>query len=303
MNISLRQLEYVVAVADEASFSRAAERCFVSQPTLSVQVREAERSLGTVLFERSRRGVRLTDSGRELTERARSILRDVDGLEAAARGRRGPLSGALRLGVIPTVAPYVLPDILPELDRSFPDLELSLVEDRTRELVKRLEDGALDVLLLALEAELGDAVARELFEDPFVLAMPAGHRLAGKRPLRESELDELTLLLLDDGHCLREQALGVCLRSGGGDDPDFRAASLATLVRLVEAGYGATLLPSMAVEAETRGRRAIVTRPLARGVGRRTIGLAWRPTTARAADFAALGDLIERRWAGRTGGS
>jgi len=200
MRPSLRQLEYLVAVADLLHFRRAAEATHVSQPGLSAQIQELERLLGVRLFERDRRHVLPTAAGRDAARQARAILAAVDDLIEGARGHREPLTGTLRVGVIPTVAPYLLPRLLPHLRARFPHLRLLLREEQTPRLIDLLSDGHLDVLLLALEADLGDAVTRALFRDPFLLAVPPGHRLAGRRRLRERDLADEELLLLEDGH-------------------------------------------------------------------------------------------------------
>lgn len=197
---TLRQLEYLISLAETLSFRRAAEATFVSQPGLSAQVQELERILGVRLFERSRRQVLATPAGEEAARRARDVLTRVDDLIDAARLHRTPLAGPLRLGVIPTVAPYLLPRALPAVRRRHPDLRLLLAEDQTPRLVERLDQGRLDVLLLALEADLGDSHTLELFRDPFVVAVPRGHRLAGRKRIRETDLQDEQVLLLEDGH-------------------------------------------------------------------------------------------------------
>ncbi len=200
MRPSLRQLEYLVAVADLLHFRRAAEASHVSQPGLSAQIQELERLLGVPLFERDRRHVLPTAASRTAARRARAVLAAVDDLIEEARGHRAPLTGTLRVGVIPTVAPYLLPRVLPALRRTFPDLRLLLREDQTPRLKALLADGGLDVLLLALDTDLGRAVTLPLFRDPFLLAVPPGHRLAGRKGLTERDLVDEELLLLEDGH-------------------------------------------------------------------------------------------------------
>jgi len=289
MNVTLRQLEYFVAIAAERSFQRAARACGVSQPGLSAQIRQLEDQLETQLFERDRRQVLLTDAGAELLGWAQGILRDVRELEEAARGHAKPLTGELRLGVIPTVAPYLLPRVLPAVREQYPELRLLLREDQTSRLVERLWVGQLDLLLLALEAPLDGLDTEVLFDDPFLLAVNPSHRLAARKRIRESELDAETVMLLEDGHCLRDQALAVCASAGATETGDFRATSLCTLVQMVASGEGVTLLPELAVDVEGD---ALALVPFAKPVPSRTIGLAWRPSTPRADDFRALADVI-----------
>jgi len=288
---TLRQLEYLVAIADLGSFHRAARACGVSQPGLSAQIRQLEALLDLHLLERDRRRVLLTPAGEALVRRARVVLAEARGLVEAANALQRPLSGALRLGVIPTVAPYLLPRALSRVRSRHPELRLRLREAQTADLVAALERGELDVLLLALEAALGGLETLELFRDPFHVALPAGHRLARRRRLREQDLADQPVLLLDDGHCLRAQALAVCREAGAEEQSDFRATSLGTLIEMVCGGAGVTLLPELALERETR-RSGLAVVPFAKPAPHRTIGLAWRPSSGRAAEFALLGRSI-----------
>jgi len=288
---TLRQLEYLVAIADLGSFHRAARACGVSQPGLSAQIRQLEALLDLRLLERDRRRVLLTPAGDALVRRARAVLAEARGLVETANALQRPLSGALRLGVIPTVAPYLLPRALPRVRSRHPELRLRLREAQTADLVAALERGELDVLLLALEAALGGFETLELFRDPFHVALPADHRLARRRRLREQDLADQPVLLLDDGHCLRAQALAVCREAGAEEQSDFRATSLGTLIEMVCGGAGVTLLPELALERETR-RSGLAVVPFAKPAPHRTIGLAWRPSSGRAAEFALLGRSI-----------
>lgn len=287
---SLRQLEYIVAVADKRHFGRAAEACFVTQPGLSAQVRELESLLDIQIFERHSRRVLVTPAGAGLVERARKILVEVDELVEAARLAQQPLCGELRLGVIPTVAPYLLPRVLPKMRRKHTELRLLLREDHTARIVVELEAGRLDVLLLALEAELGKAQTFPLFRDDFLAVMPIDHPLARKRSLRQEDLNGEQVLLLEDGHCLRDQALAVCSAQGASELGDFRATSLSTLTQMVTGGGVMTLLPELALDVETRGRRDLAVRPFRPPAPHRTIGLAWRPSSPRQEEFHALAD-------------
>jgi len=288
---SLRQLECFVAVAEQLSFRRAAGACFVTQPALSLQIQQLEARLGTRLFERDRRRVLITPAGLELLPRARAALSEVDAMVGAAQELHDPLSGTLRLGVIPTVAPYVLPAAIGALRRRSPKLRLYLREDPTARLVEQVQQGKLDLALLALEAELGTLERLPLYRDPFVLAVPAGHGLAGRKTVREQELEGEDVLLLEDGHCLRDQALSICDRVGARELGDFRATSLNTLVRMVAGGTGVTLLPTMALTVELRPQDGVVTVPFAARQAR-TIGLVWRPSTPRRAAFELVGEVF-----------
>ncbi len=272
---SLRQLQYAVAVADARSFSEAAFRCRVSQPSLSAQIAQLEDGLGTRLFERDRRKVLLTTAGEQIVERARVVLREVDDLVDLAQRSTDPLASTIRLGVIPTLSPYLIPCIRPALRRAYPKLGLLWVEDKTDVLVGKLGAGEIDGALLALEAEIGDVERETVGYDPFVLAAPAGHPLmVRKSPVKLAELENENVLLLDDGHCIREQALAVC--SGAKvQELEFRATSLPTLAQMVADGHGVTLLPQLAVPTEAK-RARLAVRPFAAPVPGRTIALVWR---------------------------
>jgi LysR family hydrogen peroxide-inducible transcriptional activator len=285
---TIRQLEYLVAVADRAGFRRAAEACHVSQPGLSAQIKQLEEHLGVVLFERDRRRVRVTAAGEEIVARARRVLTEASELVDAARVFTRPLSGPLSLGVIPTIAPYWLPRTLPSLRRAYPELELRLREDHTRNLVKACLAGELDLLLLACEADLGGLQTLPIARDPFVVALPRGHPLCRRKFIRESDLEDQQVLLLEDGHCLRDQALDVCAAAGASELGDLRATSLGTLMQMVASGAGLTLLPEIALEVELRGSDEIEVRRFRKPQPGRTIGLAWRRTSPRAAEYREL---------------
>ncbi len=292
MKFSLRQLEYLVALADRLSFHGAATACHVSQPGLSNQISQLEIALDVRLFERDRRRVLLTPAGVELARRARQLLAAAEELSASARTFSGPLSGPLNLGVIPTIAPYVLPVVLPVVRERYPELELRLREELTPRLVQQLHAGELDLLLLALEADLQGAISCTVIKDEFVLAVPAGHRLARRGTVRESELGGESVLLLDDGHCLRDQALSVCALAGADELGDLRATSLSTLAQMVAGGLGVTLLPSVAVAVEAVAARNLVIRKFIRPAPSRTIGLAWRSTSPHGQVFRRLAKLM-----------
>jgi LysR family hydrogen peroxide-inducible transcriptional activator len=292
-----RQLQYAVAVADARSFRRAAALCGVSQPSLSAQLAQLEEALGVQLFERDRRRVLVTQAGEELIARARRLLVETDDLADAARRLGDPLAATLRLGVIPTISPYLLPELVPALRRAQPRLVVRWTEDKTSALVRAVQEGTLEGAVLALEVPLGDLEREELARDPFVLAVPRAHPLAkAPGPAELSELDGASVLLLDDGHCLRDQALAVCSLAGT-QELDFRATSLSTLSQMVAAGVGITLLPRLAVPTESR-HAALVVRPLADPRAFRTLGLVWRRTSPLGPALKKIGGVI-REVAGR----
>lgn len=289
---TIRQLEYITAIDDHGTFQAAADACHVTQPGLSAQVRQLEESLELQLFERGRKPVLRTPAGREILLRARRVLTAVQELHDAARGLGRPFTGPLRLGVIPTVAPFLLPAALPAIRRAHPALRLELHEARTLDLVEALERGELDLLLLALEAPLGDAATLPLLDDPFLLAVPRGHRLAARKRVREADLAGEPVLLLEDGHCLRDQALSICSSAGAPELGDFRASSLTTLVSMVASGAGLTLLPTLATRVSAALDRDLALVPFGRPVPQRTIGFAWRKTSPRGAEFEQLARLF-----------
>jgi LysR family hydrogen peroxide-inducible transcriptional activator len=290
---SLRQLQYVVAVAEERSFRRAAERCRVSQPSLSSQLAALEKAIGVRLFERDR-GVLLTSAGEDLLARARRVLIEADDLVEASRRLGDPLAGVLRIGVIPTISPYLLPEIVPALRREHRRLTVLWTEDKTDTLTARLHEGSLDAALLALEANLGDVDHAVIAEDPFVLATPLGHPLARRKSARLSDLQGARVLLLDDGHCLRDQALTICSRAQA-QELGFRATSLATLVQMVAAGAGVTLLPRLSLPTEAR-RSALAVRPFASPAPHRTLALIWRRAAAVAPALRTVAATIRQAY-------
>jgi LysR family hydrogen peroxide-inducible transcriptional activator len=291
MPVSLRQLQYIVAVADLGGFRRAADACHVSQPSLSAQVAHAEQALGVCLFERNRRRVRVSAAGVPLVARARAVLVAAGDLRELGRQLADPFNGTLRIGVIPTISPYLLPEIAPALARVYPRLTIVWREDRTRGLVHQVNEGTIDVAILALEADLGPLDHAVLVRDPFLLAASPGHPLAATtRRARLDDLEGASVLLLDDGHCLRDQALQLCARTGA-REAGFRATSLATLVQMASAGRGVTLLPSIALPVENR-RGQLVVRPFAPPGPGRTIALAWRRGSALAPSFRRLAESI-----------
>lgn len=285
---TLRQLRYAVAVADHRHFGHAAEACHVSQPALSAQVRQLEAGLGVVLFERGNRRVLLTPAGETFVRRARYVLASVDDLVAATTAHREPLQGTLRLGVIPTIAPYLLPKLLPAVRAACPQLQLVLREDFTHRLLAELDAGRLDVALLALPVE-ADVEVMPLYDEPFLLAAPDGHRLARRTAAHQKDLDGAEVLLLDDGHCLREQALDVCRLAGAHEAAELRATSLGTLVQMVANNLGTTLLPASAAPDAPAG---VVTRPFVKPPPSRRVGLVWRRSSPRSGELRLLGRVV-----------
>jgi LysR family hydrogen peroxide-inducible transcriptional activator len=288
---SIRQLECLVAVADQRNFRRAAARLGISQPALSAQVQAAEELLGVQVFERDRRSVLITPAGEDVVGRARLALDAIDTVGDAARRRAEPLVGPLRLGVIPTIAPYWLPALLPEVRRRFPRLELILREDQTARLLAQLDAGQLEAALLALPVP-GDVTTAAIARESFVIAAPRGTDLLRKRRLGERDLEHETVLLLEDGHCLRDQALAVCDRGGAVESMEVRATSLPTLVQMVAGGLGVTLLPETAAAALVHARGPVQTAPIGKPPPGRTIGLAWRTSSARLRELRLLAEVL-----------
>ena len=290
--MNLRDLGYLVALADLRHFGKAADACFVSQPTLSTQIRKLEDELGVTLVERAPRKVMLTAAGEDVVARARRIVADVEQMKEAARRSQDPESGSLRLGVFPTLGPYLLPHVLPQLQQRFPSLELLLVEEKSDVLLARLREGKLDAAMLALPVHDDQLHAELLFEEPFVLAAPAQHPLASRKFLSMAALTGETLLLLEDGHCLRDQALDVCALSGANEKTGFRATSLETLRQMVAAGIGVTLLPALSVHAPVVQPANIRLVKFRDPVPSRQIALVWRRSSARDGFLHALADTL-----------
>ncbi|MBD9369388.1 DNA-binding transcriptional regulator OxyR [Xanthomonas sp. XNM01] len=290
--MNLRDLRYLVALADHKHFGRAAAACFVSQPTLSTQIRKLEDELGVPLVERAPRKVMLTPAGREAAERARRIVAEVEQMKEAARRSQDPEAGTVRLGIFPTLAPYLLPHVVPRIRGRFPQLELLLVEEKSDELLARLRDGKLDAALLALPVHDDQLHAEFLFDEPFLLAVPDGHPLAERDSLRLEELSEQRLLLLEDGHCLREQALDVCRLSGALEKTEFRATSLETLRQMVAANVGVTLLPTLAVQPPVARSENIHLLRFDDSHPSRSIAMVWRRSSAMSAFLEQLAQVF-----------
>jgi len=287
-DLKLKDLRYLVAVADTRHFGRAAERCFVSQPTLSTQLKKLEDYLGVQLIERQPKRVALTAAGEEIVARARRILEASDEVVTLARAHRDPLAGALRIALLPTIGPYLLPRVAREIRKALPRLDLRLYEYPTAAMLARLRAGEIDLGILALPVDLDGLEALELYDEPFMVAVPATHPLAKRSTIRVQDLADETLLLLEDGHCLRDQALAVCSQVGMHEKQDFRATSLETLRQMVATGAGVTLLPELATHGAYRHARGVVVRPFASPAPLRKIGAVWRKSSARHAAIAAV---------------
>lgn len=288
--ITLKQLRYLSALAEHRHFGRAAEACAVTQPALSMQIRELERTLDTQLVERRPGEVVLTEIGLEVAARSDLLLASARDLVDFARHGRAVLSGRLTFGVIPTLAPYVLPRVLPKLQERYPRLQIELRETQTAVLLGELSRGHLDVIMLALPVTEPELETMPLFDDPFLLAVPAGDARPKNAPITARDIDQDRLILLEEGHCLRDQALAFCANTRRDGSMGLGATSLTTVMQMVANGYGVTLLPQVAVNVEVRDDRVKLLRFAAPQPGR-SIGLAWRRTSPRKSDFIALGEI------------
>ena len=297
--MNLRDLRYLVALADSRHFGRAAERCNVTQPTLSAQVKKLEEFLGVILVERQPRNVALTEVGERVVARARRVLQDSDDIITIARSSRDPLSGTLRVAFIPTLGPYLLPLITAQLRKRLPKLQLMLYEYQTGAMLEHLRAGDIDLGILALGVDTDGLETRALADEPFTLAMPAGHPLSKKASVRTADLAGETLLLLEDGHCLRDQALDVCSLVPVHEAEDFRATSLETLRQMVAAGHGVTLLPELATRGPFANARNLVIRPFAKPVPFRTLGGVWRRSSTRNVAIDSVCDTLSAVLAAR----
>jgi LysR family hydrogen peroxide-inducible transcriptional activator len=292
--MNLKDLKYLVALADTGHFGKAAERTFVSQPTLSAQLKKLEEYLGVKLVERRPKNVQLTEVGRQIVVRARRMLDESDEIIALARSNTDPFAGKLKVALIPTIGPYLLPRVMQRLRKAVPQLGLMLYEYQTEPLLKRLRDGEIDLGIMALLPALQDGLeSRALYDEAFTVALPNNHALAARSNIKLQDLKGETLLLLEDGHCLRDQALEVCSRVGVREAEDFRATSLETLRQMVVAGLGVTLLPELAVETPFGSQRGMTIRPFAKPAPTRTVGAVWRKSSTREAAIEAVCDVVE----------
>jgi LysR family transcriptional regulator, hydrogen peroxide-inducible genes activator len=292
---SLRQLRYLVALAERLNFRAAAQDSFVTQSTLSAGIKELENQLGVELVERDTRSVRLTDIGKDVVERARTVLAQAQDIVDLAKGAGEPLSSSLRLGVIPTIAPFMLPGLLPPLRAAHPTLKLYLREDLTDRLLERLRSGDLDVALIALPYDTGELLTHKLFKDEFWFVARADDPLARAKEVAVRSLKPGQVLLLEEGHCLREHAISACGTRAANAETAVEATSLHTLIQMVEGGLGVTLLPEMTLKAGILNGTSLVARPFSSDVPARTIALAARPTSAHRRDFELLAEFILTR--------
>ncbi len=292
--MTLKELRYLVALADQGRFVRAAQAMHVGQPTLSTQLKKLEDYLGVTLFERNKHHMLPTPIGEEIIERARLALDVVDEIRQLARHGRDPMRGSLRLGVIPTLGPYLVPHLLPTIRNSCPRLHLLLREDLTANLLERLRQRRLDALLLALPVQDHDMQTLELFREPFMVAVPTGHALERREQIVEQELASENVLLLEEGHCMREQALAICRSRAPSQWEELKATSIETLRQMVAAGVGCTLLPALAAMPGVGSVQSglVQTRPFQAPVPTRTIGLAWRHRFAREKTVEHLAEVI-----------
>ncbi|CAM3109718.1 DNA-binding transcriptional regulator OxyR [Vibrio mytili] len=290
--MNIRDFEYLVSLAEHKHFRKAAEACFVSQPTLSGQIRKLEDELGTALLERNSRRVLFTDSGLQLVEQAKRILSEVKIFKDMASGQNGAMTGPLHIGFIPTVGPYLLPKILPKLKQEFPELELFLHEAQTHQLVSQLEEGKLDCLVLASVAETEPFKEIDVYNEPLSVAVPCDHEWASFEQVDMQALKGKTVLALGDGHCLRDQALGFCFAAGAKDDERFKATSLETLRNMVAAGGGITLLPQLSLPLEKQ-KDGVCYIPAVNPTPSRRIVLVYRPGSPLRKRFESLAETIK----------
>ena len=290
MPVNIRDLRYFVAVSELGHFGHAAQKCNISQPTLSGQIKKLEQELGITLLERTNRRVMLTETGAQIAQSARRILREVDDIYGIAQSSHDPLSGKFRLGAFPTLSTYIFPSLVEMVKQHMPDLRLILIEEKTAILVDKLRQGEIDAALLALPLQDNFLVTHKLFDDEFFLAVPSGHELTRYKTIDQTRLRDHRLLLLEEGHCLRDQALDVCQLNGISEEQDFKATGLETLRQMVRAGTGITFIPEIAKHAVEPGIEYI---PFKAPAPRRQIGLVWRKTTTRHAVLERLVQSLE----------
>jgi LysR family hydrogen peroxide-inducible transcriptional activator len=290
--MNLRDLRYFVALADARHFGKAAERSFVSQPTLSAQIKKLENYLGVQLIERQPRKVTLTETGLKILPLARRILQESEEIVSLARHEHDPLSGKLKMALIPTIGPYLLPLVTRRLRKQLPRLKLMLYEYQTESLLERLRNGDIELGILALPMPHEGLETRDLYEEPFTVAVPNQHPLAKKANVKLDDLDGENLLLLEDGHCLRDQALDVCSKINVKESEDYRATSLETLRQMVAAGLGITLLPQLATRGPFGSGQGLAVKTFARPVPTRTVGAVWRKSSARLEAINAICEVV-----------
>lgn len=293
-DIKLKDLRYLVAVADAGHFGKAAERCFVSQPTLSAQLKKLEEYLGVTLIERQSKGAILTPAGEDIVLRARRIIEASDEVMDIASTHRDPLAGKLRIAFLPTIGPYLLPHVAGALRAALPRLELMLYEYQTAPMLQKLRAGEIDLGVLALPVEDDSLAVESLYDEAFLVAIPDDHPMAGLQTIRVKDLEGATLLLLEDGHCLRDQALDVCNRIEVHEKQDFRATSIETLRQMVAAGTGLTLLPELAARGNYAHTQGLALRPFADPVPTRHVGAVWRKSNPRLAAIQAVNRILQQ---------
>lgn len=291
--MNIRALQYFVKLAELKHFSKAADACFVSQPTLSTQIRKLEDELGVSLVERAPRKIMLTPIGEDIAHRARHILRDIEHVKDAARRSKDPQTGTIKLGIFPTLAPYLLPHVIPVIRRQYPELRMQLAEEKTEVILNMLDQGQLDAGLLALPVEEHGMEVEVLFEEPFVTAMPSSHPLHDKKSISLQDLEGEELLLLEEGHCLRQQALEVCALAGAHERVDFHATSMETLRQMVAANAGVTLMPVLSVKPPIPSTDNITLRPFKAPAPSRTIALVWRSSSPLGEFLRKLADSLK----------
>ena len=290
--MNIRDFEYLVALDELRSFRKASERCHVTQPTLSGQLRKLEDYLGVLLVERTKRKVMLTPVGKEVVRRARLILQEVEQIEEISVSFKDPMQGKLRMGLIPTLGPYLPPFMIPAMVQEYPRLQLFLYEEQTHILLKKLSDAELDVIILALPVSSSGLSEIELFDEPFLLALPRGHELSIQDSVSLSDLSEERILLLEDGHCLRDQALEVCMMAGATENPEFQGTSLETLRHMVSAGMGVTLMPYYSVFPNSGSNPPMTYLQFDAPVPSRKIGLLFRESSQRREGFLSIANTI-----------
>ncbi|MGB5291078.1 MAG: LysR substrate-binding domain-containing protein [Lysobacterales bacterium] len=291
--MNFRALQYFVKLAELKHFSNAANACFVSQPTLSTQIRKLEEELGVSLVERAPRKIMLTPIGEDIAHRAKHVLRDIEHIKDAARRSKDPETGTIKLGIFPTLAPYLLPHVIPDIRVQYPDLRLQLAEEKTEDILNMLDQGRLDAGLLALPVEEHGMEMEILFEEPFVAAMPASHPLTDKQTITLKDLEGEELLLLEEGHCLRQQALAVCALAGAHERVDFHATSMETLRQMVATNAGVTLMPVLAVKPPVASTDNIALRPFESPAPSRTIALVWRSSSPLGGFLRELAETLK----------
>ena len=294
MNPSIKQLKYLCAVAEYRHFSKAAAACHVTQSTLSAAIQELESQLGVKIFERNKKTVMITSLGTKLLMQARIVLGDVEDFVGIARAHEAPLVGDLRLGVIPTIGPFLLPAILSELRKSFDKLKLYLKEEMSEELVGQLQQGQLDLIILAFPLPLPDMETVSLFKDEFLLCLPPGHELEKMQQVRQHQLRGQSLLLLEEGHCLRDHALEACKLESADTDLVYQGTSLHTLVQMVANGLGMTLLPAMSINANVLGDTHLQIKHFSNDNVFREVGMAWRKSDPRREEYLLLAEFVKK---------